>query len=37
VTGARDAGKAILIDMGGVLIPGYLPAAAAGSGPTRAC
>jgi putative hydrolase of the HAD superfamily len=29
VAGARDVGKAILIDMGGVLIPGYLPAAAA--------
>jgi putative hydrolase of the HAD superfamily len=29
VTGARDVGKAVLIDMGGVLIRGYLPAAAA--------
>jgi putative hydrolase of the HAD superfamily len=27
--GASDAGKAVLIDMGGVLIPDYLPAAAA--------
>ena len=29
VTGTGAAGKAILIDIGGVLIPGYLPAAAA--------
>ena len=29
VTGPGAPGKAILIDIGGVLIPGYLPAAAA--------